>query len=215
MNVSKSLLTLKRLGLLPNERGWREAWLEAPPCISACSEVRRLIFSESKYFVMRWTFCKNKSKLFEFNCLNLGAPKNSPFQAKICLALISNFLSVLTSLAYKLPPWHFFIWGLFQFEKPYYLVKSGRFCTFFVIFWFSGSLQTFFHFFSCKKRPCYVLGKVENFQGRSVGTFFLEITILDLRRPPPSLFRVNRWHEGRGARHNENRFKCIKSDWPP
>ena len=149
MNVSKSLLTLKRLGLLPNERGWREAFYP-PPCISACSEVRRLIFSESKYFVMRWTFCKNKSKLFEFNCLNLGAPKNSPFQAKICLALISNFLSVLTSLAYKLPPWHFFIWGLFQFEKPYYLVKSGRFCTFLSFFDFQAVSRHFFTFFLAK-----------------------------------------------------------------
>ena len=41
------------------------------------SEVRRLIFSGSKYLV------KNKSKQFDFNCLNWCAPKNRPFSGKI------------------------------------------------------------------------------------------------------------------------------------
>ena len=41
-------VTLKRLGLLPNERGWGGGEF-----ISACSEVRRLIFSGNEYFVIR------------------------------------------------------------------------------------------------------------------------------------------------------------------
>ena len=56
-----NLLTLKRLGLLPNKRGWGATF------ISACSVVAN--FSGSKYFVIRYKFCK-KSKQFDFNCLN-------------------------------------------------------------------------------------------------------------------------------------------------
>ena len=51
-----SFLTLKGQGLLQNKRGWGRGggrlWVEGTPFISACSEVLRIFFSGSKYFVI-------------------------------------------------------------------------------------------------------------------------------------------------------------------
>ena len=100
-------------GLLPNEktRGG------GPQFILANSEVRRLIFSGSQNFL-------NKSQRFGFNCLT---PKNRPFSSQNLFGFDCKFSFWFDILGLYTFPWHFFILGLYQYEKSCYLVKYWRF----------------------------------------------------------------------------------------
>ena len=154
-----SPLTLKRLGLSPNERGCPPP----PPFISACREVRRQIFSESKYFVIRWTFCKKKSNQFVFNCLNSGR--------NVCWPWFQIFFLYWHPwLIYKLfYPWFFFIWGLIQCANLTIWSNLDVFSLFFATQEFQVASRRsgwiFFDFFFAKKSSLLNFRKSQDFSG--------------------------------------------------
>ena len=112
-------LTLKRL--LSNERGFGAG----PPFISAYSEVRRLIFFRELIF------CFKMNILWEKNLSNLWLQlPEIECTKKLFLVLISNILSVWTSLAIIFSPWHFLFEVFFRVKT----IILGRFCNFVYFF---------------------------------------------------------------------------------
>ena len=89
-------------GLRTSRTGPLLLFFLTPFFISACSEVRRLIFSESKYFAIRSTLCKNPSNLTSTVRIR-GHPKIGLFSA-----LISNFLIFSRPQIFRLAGINFF-----------------------------------------------------------------------------------------------------------
>ena len=173
-----SIVTLKRLGRLPNERG------RGGGAISACSEVIRLMFSVSKYLVIRWTFCKKKSILPSTSWIRVH-PKTGLFQADFfCFDYKFSFwINILGLYINFFPPKLLDLRSLSEWK----VMLFGQVLPF-LHFFEAASRQSGMTFFEPKplqKASFRHFRKNQNFQDRSVGRD-LEI------KAPPSLFGVKK-----------------------
>ena len=109
--------TLKRLGHSPNERGWGEGGSPPPLLSLLVVKCDFLFFSGSKYFVIRWTFCKKNPS--NFTCLNAWTrvlPKIGLFLADFFWLYFQIIFLYLLAINFFHFSFEVFIWT----QSPYF-----------------------------------------------------------------------------------------------